>query len=199
LTYRRIGLDLDHTLIDYSGAIQFLARARGLNSASKSRVKSYYQESEHGDVGWQEFQAQLYSEGLQYARLMPGVESFLKRASTSDIDVFIISHKTEYAPRGNQQISLREVSTAFLKHHDLIPHLVPPERVFYAATREEKVQQVSSLGLDVFVDDLPEVLAHPLMPKQVWKVLIDPEEAHTQAPFHRVVDFADIESLVFSD
>jgi hypothetical protein len=197
LTYRRIGLDLDHTLIDYSEAIELLARARGLNFTSKSRLKSYYQNSENGDVGWQEFQAQLYSEGLQYATLMPGVKSFLKRASASNTDVFIISHKTEYAPRGNQQISLREASTAFLKHHNLIPHLVPPERVFYAATREEKVQRVS--GLDLFVDDLPEVLAHPLMPKQTLKVLIDPEGLHMQAPFHRVVDFADIEDLVFSD
>jgi hypothetical protein len=170
-----------------------------LNLTSKSRVKSYYQESEHGDVGWQEFQAQLYSEGLQYASLTPGVESFLKRASTSNTDVFIISHKTEYSPKANQRIALREVSTTFLKHNDLIPHLVPSERVFYAATREEKVQQVSSLGLDFFVDDLPEMLAHPLMPSQMMKVLIDPEGAHMQAPFHRVVDFADLESLVFSD
>jgi hypothetical protein len=55
-------------------------------------------------------------------------------------------------------------------------------RVHFTNTREEKIAKIASLGFDIFVDDLPEVLAHPSFPPDIlcfWFAPSDVEEAIT--------------------
>jgi hypothetical protein len=44
---------------------------------------------------------------------------------------------------------------------------------------EAKLARVAAVGCTHFIDDLPELLTHPLFPAQVRRILFDP---HTAAP-----------------
>jgi len=197
LKYKRIGFDLDHTLIDYSSSINFLAQQFGFHAKSKEEVKRYYEGSDLGDLGWQDFQSALYTDGLRFARVNPGADVLIRRAAAHGIEVFIISHKTEYSNRGNQRASLRTAASSFLALHGFSPSPVAAENVFYADDRPSKVSKIRELSLELFVDDLPEVLENPEIPNNTLKVLYDPGGMHAASSLFRVCDFSELESFIF--
>jgi hypothetical protein len=47
--------------------------------------------------------------------------------------------------------------------------------VFFELTKEEKVARAADLGVDMFIDDLPEILAMPGFPLGMRKILFDPD------------------------
>jgi phosphoserine phosphatase len=197
LKYKRIGFDLDHTLIDYSDSINFLAEQQGFQAKSKEEAKHHYESNKLGDLGWQDFQSALYTDGLRFARLNPGADVLIRRAAAHGTEVFIVSHKTEYANRGSQRTSLRTVASSFLELHGLSPGLVGTENVRYAEDRPTKVSIIRELSLDLFVDDLPEVLENPWIPSNTLKVLYDPGNVHTGSSLFRVCEFSELESFIF--
>jgi len=197
LKYKRIGFDLDHTLIDYSDSINFLAEQFGFHAKSKEEAKLHYEGSDLGDVGWQDFQSALYTDGLRFARVNPGADALIRRLVADGTKVFIISHKTEYSNRGNQRASLRTAASSFLALHGFSPGPVAAENVFYADDRTSKVSKIRELSLDLFVDDLPEVLENPEIPDSTLKVLYDPGEVHAASSLFRVREFWELESSIF--
>jgi hypothetical protein len=48
--------------------------------------------------------------------------------------------------------------------------------VYFESTRDKKIAKISELGLDYFVDDLPEVLEDPKFPLSVKRILYNPSE-----------------------
>ena len=72
---------------------------------------------------------------------------------------------------------------------------IDPAKVFFELTKEEKVARAAALQCEVFVDDLPEILAMPGFPDSMRRILFDPENqfARKQAPgIHRSSSWADI-------
>jgi hypothetical protein len=49
------------------------------------------------------------------------------------------------------------------------------ENVFFESTRGEKIRRIATLDLDLFVDDLAEVLGHEDMPVACRKILFGQE------------------------
>lgn len=173
---RRIGLDLDNTIIDYAVPLaEALARhglARGTSSdqaPSKQEAKRAVLERD-GDEGWQRVQGWIYSTGIDRAEAFPGVHEFLVRCAIAGDEVHIVSHKTERGHHHEDGRSLRDAATAWLTTNGVVGEeawQVRPDRVHFEPTQEGKVARIASLGLDAFVDDLAEVLLHPSLPSRV--------------------------------
>ena len=162
----RIGVDLDNTLIDYTEAYARLAPRFGFSDSRVNRhdVRTVLRRGEHDDEDWQRFQSVIYTEGLEFATPAKGVINFISACGSLGVDVHIVSHKTSHGPERFGSLDLRTPALNWIRRYatDLAP--LSTGDVIFASSIEEKVSVISSLSLDAFVDDLPEVLDQPTWP-----------------------------------
>ena len=175
----RIGLDFDNTLIDYDDAFAELAVEQELiqagQAASKREVKDALFNLPDGERVWMRLQGYVYGRGIAKGKLINGVADFLKKAHQRGDQVFIVSHKTEFGHFDETKTDLREAARGWMRQQGFFDALgLDLENVFFKPTRDEKVAKIASLNLDVFVDDLPEVLTHKHFPKYVKKLYFAP-------------------------
>jgi hypothetical protein len=175
----KIGVDFDNTLIRYDEVFRDLAAERGwigkTSAASKDAVKKRLLSEDGHDRRWQALQAQAYGSKISKARAFPGFAEFLRAATLRGDEVFIVSHKSERS-HFDPSVKLRAAALGWLKNSRIIanghpdPRRIPADRVIFASTRDEKVAAIKRLGLDLFVDDLTEVLEHPAFPERTLGV-----------------------------
>ena len=115
---KKIGIDLDNTIISYDGVFQLAAKKFGLfdnnNCLSKESLRNQIRNQKNGEMKWQKLQGYVYGEGINEAVLFPGVYRFLWRCKERNIDVEIVSHKTEYGHFDEDKIPLREVALQWM-------------------------------------------------------------------------------------
>jgi hypothetical protein len=108
------------------------------------------------------------------ARLVDGVDSFLRRCRTAGDELFIVSHKTEYGHYDPDGINLREAARRWMIAHGFFRdegYGLRPDHVYFEGTRREKLERIAELTCDVFIDDLEEVLLDPAFPHDTRRVL----------------------------
>ena len=171
VTPRRIGLDLDNTVIDYAPAYRAVAREMGLPQqlVDRESIRESLRKSEEDDEEWQRFQALLYTDGLAYAQPAPGLLEFLRLCDSIGVNVVIISHKSETTPARFGSRDLRAPAAEWLDTQGIVPAHVSPDGVFFCADRVDKVRTIAATQCDVFVDDLTEVLNDPGMPSSILR------------------------------
>lgn len=169
---RRIGLDLDNTVIDYTPAYRALARDMGLPQqlGDRESIRQALRKSEDDDEEWQRFQSHLYTAGLGYAMPAPGLRDFLQLCGLVGVSVVIISHKTKTTPERFGSLDLRAPASEWLSRQGIVPAHVPLAGVFFCENQDAKVRTITNLKCDLFVDDLIEVLHHPDMPYGISRV-----------------------------
>ena len=115
---KKIGIDLDNTIIFYDEVFQMVAKKFGLignnNCLSKESLRNQIRNQKNGEKKWQKLQGYVYGEGINKAALFPGVYRFLWRCKERKIDVEIVSHKTDFGHFDDNKISLRDSATNFL-------------------------------------------------------------------------------------
>ena len=71
-----VGIDLDHTIIDYGTAFRSLALERDLISpefqGSKTELREYLKSQPNGHEQWMCLQGYVYGKGMDYANIMSG-------------------------------------------------------------------------------------------------------------------------------
>ena len=173
----RIGLDFDNTIACYDGVFFKAARDRGLVPAdigsSKNEVRDYL--NGHGDKdAFTELQGYVYGTRMDLAKPYDGVQAFVELAIESQHKVFIVSHKSRYPILGSRH-DLHLAARAFLSEHGLTgAGRIALEDVFFEATKEDKIARAALLEVEVFIDDLPEILSMPGLPGSVRRYLFDP-------------------------
>lgn len=162
----RIGLDLDNTAIDYSPAYRIIAKKMGLPAGliDRNSIRPMLRNSTDDGKEWQRFQSLLYTDGLAFAQPAAGLLDFLKLCAILNIHVCIVSHKTSHTPGEFGARDLRAPAVDWLREYGIAPGFVRVEDVHFCSTREEKVQRISAIDCQIFVDDLIEVLDHPDFP-----------------------------------
>lgn len=167
----RIGLDFDNTLICYDPVFSALARARGwaAGRGSKRLIKERLLKEDGNDLRWQALQAEAYGRTIMSAKPFPGAVEFLRRAREEGHELFIVSHKSE-ASHFDPSVRLRLWAKRWIAKH----LRVAPSRCYFESTRAAKVKRIAELKLDLFVDDLEEVLAHPAFPATTAALRFDP-------------------------
>jgi hypothetical protein len=175
----RIGIDFDNTIACYDGVFHAAALERGLIPPELGRDKNSVRDHLNGSGGKDDFtelQGYVYGARMDMVALYPGFAEFVVAAQTIGHDLFIVSHKTAH-PMAGPKYDMHAAARGFLTAHNLTgqaPAQIEPSRIHFELTGEAKVARVAALRCDMFVDDLPEILAMPGFPAGMRRVLFDP-------------------------
>ncbi|MDZ4762504.1 MAG: hypothetical protein SGJ21_15755 [Alphaproteobacteria bacterium] len=186
----RIGIDFDNTIANYDGVFHAAALARGLISADlpngKNDVRDYLNGSGRKD-DFTELQGYVYGSRMDLVSPYPGVRNFIVEAVARGHEVWVISHKTR-TPMLGPAFDMHEAARGFLNDQNMID----PARAYFEVTKEDKLRRATGLAVDVFIDDLPEILEHPAFPDFAKPVLFDPDNRWSGSPFERHGDWTSI-------
>ena len=127
-------------------------------------------------------QGLVYGKYMHGAEIMPGVANFVFSCKVRNHRIYIVSHKTEYGHFDPERISLRGEALKWMdtnRFFDPEYFGINNEDVFFADTREEKVNIIDRLNCGWFIDDLPEVFDEKHFPTTTKKILFgthDPDQ-----------------------
>lgn len=185
----RLGVDFDNTVVEYDALLYREARQRGLipseMTTCKREIRDWIRRAPEGDREWQKLQALLYGVGIKDAAPASGVAEFFAACRRQAVEVFIVSHKTQYAALDERRIDLREAAVAWLQAHRLFEAdggVLSPDDVYFEPTRTDKIARIRRLGCTHFIDDLEETFLEPDFPSEVHKILYASHERSADLP-----------------
>jgi FMN phosphatase YigB (HAD superfamily) len=195
----RIGIDFDNTIACYDGVFHRAALERGLVpetiGSSKNAVRDYLNGSGRKDA-FTELQGSVYGARMDLVAPYPGIGEFIAGARAKGHHLFIVSHKTRHPILGPKH-DMHAAARGFLAAQNLVGDArVPDSNVYFETTKEAKVARAAALAIDVFIDDLPEILGLPGFPVGMRAILFDPEGQHAEASFERCASWPDIAALL---
>ncbi len=200
----RIGIDFDNTIASYDAAFLAAARNQGLIEESftggKAAVRDAMRSLQDGERKWQTLQGRVYGAFMEQAALIPGVAEFLTKCNRALLDVFIVSHKTEFGHFDPEKVNLRDAAMAWMHKQGFFDpdrFNLSPLNIYFESTRAEKLARIGALELDLFIDDLPEVLSDPDFPDGPQKVLYDPDDIGAELPYDRIAHWNVLTQGVF--
>lgn len=201
----RIGLDFDNTLILYDRVFAGIGQSMGLLppgfSGTKVEVRAWVRALPDGEAKWTLLQAKVYGPGIEQAVPSPGLWEFLDRCRTEDADVFVVSHKTETAAADPAGTNLRIAARRWIDERGLTAPGrggIRPERVFFEATRREKIARIAALGCTHFVDDLAELFLEDGFPAGTGRhLLLHGSETLPSGPFHAHQSWTEVGDAIF--
>lgn len=203
----KIGIDFDNTIIDYGDVFTKLACRLGwINPGAdktKRDVRDVIKKLPDGEMKWKKLQGLVYGEFINDANPFEGVIEFIKRCRLERIDVFIISHKTEYAEVFEKEINLREAALNWLKAKGFLDspkYCLDESKIFFEHPREEKLNRINKLQCTHFIDDLEDVLLEPRFPENVVRILFSNQGGRCgDKPFIVCRHWREIEGFVFQN
>ena len=201
----RIGLDFDNTIACYDGVFHAAALDRGLIPTTlphdKNSVRDHLNASGRKDA-FTELQGYVYGARMDLVQPYSGVRDFVVAARDAGHELFIISHKTPF-PLLGPRYDLHAAARGFLEARGFTGRdgVIGNEDTFFEATKEEKVARGKALGIDLFVDDLPDVLAMAGWAEKTRKILFDPDDHFPDGMwrdhrFERALDWAGLRRVV---
>jgi hypothetical protein len=186
-----IGIDLDNTLIRYDRALHSIALDAGLITQEivqdKTVIRDLVRVLPDGETRWQQLQARLYGPDIGQAELMNGALEFLRQSHALGNEMFIISHKTQFAAADNNGCDLRKAAMNWLQENGVLEQEqtgISSEQVFFADTRAEKLAMIAENHCEVFIDDLLEVLTEQEFPDTVDRILLALEAPAIEGILH---------------
>jgi len=178
----RIGIDFDNTIVSYDALFHRLALEKDLIPqtlpARKLAVRDYLRAA-NKEESWTLMQGEVYGSRMSEAIAYPGFFNFAKKAQASGHQLFIISHKTIH-PFAGPKYDLHQAAKDWINKFMTINEVALNENTdaFFETTKEDKISRIFKLNCDVFIDDLPEILAMLGFPKKTQKILFDFDRIH---------------------
>lgn len=181
----RIGIDFDNTLARYDNVFTRLAHEWGLiephKKETKQGIRQLIRQKKNGELLWQRLQGEVYGPHMQEAEQFIGEDQFLRRcAATQDIQIFVVSHKTEFGHFDETHTNLRDAARQWMHSNgffDRTKYAIPENHLYFESSQKEKVERIASLQCDFYVDDLIELFSSPLFPPTTSKILFSNVEA----------------------
>jgi hypothetical protein len=187
VTTVRIGVDLDNTLACYDRVFHAAALEQGLIPAEgvgtdKVSVRDWLR-GQDNDAAFTALQGYVYGPGMRHVSLYPGAAAALAELKAAGCEIWVVSHRTA-KPFAGPDYDLHAAARSFLAAQGLVGDaaVLGQHEVFLETTKEAKVARAASLGCEVFIDDLPEILALEGFPPGMRKILFDPTGAHDGGP-----------------
>ena len=175
----RIGIDFDNTIACYDGTFHAAALALDLIppdlARDKTSVRAHLRAAGQDDR-FTLLQGHVYGPGMAQAAPFPGLIETLRALRAAGHDLVLVSHRTR-TPFAGPPHDLHEAARSFLARHRLMDPAGPlrAEDVWLELTKTAKAARIGALGCDVFIDDLPEILALPEFPAATRPILFDPD------------------------
>ncbi len=200
----RIGIDFDNTLANYDSVFTRLAQEWGLIAPDALESKQVIRQlaRQRDELLWQRMQGVVYGQRMQEAEAFAGVDSFLRRCATSGMQVFIVSHKTQFGHFDQTHTDLREAARLWMRNQgffDAAKYAIPEPNLFFESTQAEKVLRIARLQCDVFIDDLPELFEHPAFPEVTRKILFSDGAQPAQNVQMTCAGWSEIEAFIFGN
>lgn len=174
----RIGIDFDNTIACYDGVFHAAALERGLIEASLPRDKNSVRDFLNGSgqkEAFTELQGYVYGARMDLVAPYAGAKEFILAARHAGHDLFVVSHKTRH-PMLGPAYDMHAAARGFLTAQGLFgTAAIPKDQAFFELTKEDKVARARTLKVEVFIDDLPEILAMEGFPSGMRGLLFDPE------------------------
>ena len=176
----RIGIDFDNTIACYDSVFHTAALERGLIPAGLGRDKNSVRDHLNGsgrNADFTKLQGYVYGARMDLVAPYPGFAAFVALARDAGHQLFIVSHKTRHPMLGPPH-DMHAAARGFLTARGLVGDdvgQIAPDNVFFELTKEAKVARAAALRCDLFVDDLPEILAMPGFPDDMRRILFDPD------------------------
>jgi hypothetical protein len=205
-----VGIDFDNTLVCYDDVLRRLATERALSTLptgwSKRSIRDRLRAAGREEA-WTELQALAYGTRINEATPFPGAQDFIDRCGRAGVDIYVISHKTE-RPYAGGDVNLRVAARDWLATNGFFGGGgLAPERVYFEATREQKIARIEQVGCTHFIDDLVEFLAEPGLRPDLVRILFEPRDASEplvpsrdpaeHEPWLRAQSWDDVATLVF--
>ena len=172
-----LGIDFDNTLVCYDGLFYAEARRRGWVPADAPRHKQGvrdYLRAQGRDADFTLLQGRVYGPGMTEAPAYPGALEAVKSLKSAGAQIFVISHKTRESISG-PQYDLHQAARRWLDERGFFsPGFLRRDEVFFEETKEAKMARIAALHCGHFIDDLPELLGHPLFPVGTEPILFAP-------------------------
>ncbi len=172
----KLGIDLDHTIINYHDVFLRTAKQKGLVpdvfSGDKDDIKKHIQ-SRYTEKDWMSLQGCVYGDGIRQAKLMPYIAEFLQFCRQLSIPFVIISHKTKYGHFDANKIDLRNTARGWLAEQQFFdPKFLglQDDELFFTETRGEKLAMIRKQQCTLFIDDLLDLLLEPEFPANIHRV-----------------------------
>ena len=177
-TTMRIGIDFDNTLVDYDHVFRDAAKRQGLVDeafdGSKRELRDNIRLLIDGELAWQRLQGYVYGAGIAGARMFADADAFLRRCRAQGVEVFVISHKTQYGHHDPMRVDLRSAALDWMAARGFFccnGFGISAERVFFENSRSAKLARINAVGCTHFIDDLEEVFRDPDFPARVSPIL----------------------------
>lgn len=173
-----LGIDFDNTLVNYDNVIYQKALQLRLITPdmerNKKNIRDRIRKLPDGEIKWQELQAFIYGKGMTDSQLFEGVKPFLDACRDAEINVSIISHKTQFASLDEERINLRDTAIFWMKSNRFFDDDglgLSLDKVYFESTRQEKIERIKQVGCTHFIDDLEETFLEPSFPANVEMIL----------------------------
>ena len=179
---RRIcGIDFDNTIITYDELLAKIARERGLLNSdldqTKRKLRDRIRELPNGEIEWQRCQALMYGSRIGEAKLTKGVPQFFERCRRKGVRIYIVSHKTEFSRFDTTGSNLRSAALGWMTASGFFERDglgIKYEDIFFADTRQTKIDRIAALRCTHFIDDLEETFLEPTFPQSIARILYEP-------------------------
>ena len=173
----KIGIDFDNTIVCYDGVFHQAAIERGLIPeelpSSKNSVRDYLNQNNRKDE-FTQLQGYVYGSRMDLVKFYNGFIEFASAAIQKGHQLYIISHKTRF-PIAGPRYDMHAAAMQCLDAHDLFSAAgFLKENVFFEETKEKKIARAYAIDVDVFIDDLPEILSMTGFPDKCRRILFDP-------------------------
>jgi hypothetical protein len=173
----KIGIDIDHTLLDYKKSIEMLIfrtpELKDIVAHNKEELKNSVIQS-FGSMYWTELQGKLYGEYVRFATLYEGAHEVLTNLTNLGFSWCLVSHKTRFPIEG-RPIDLRNAATEALARLGVGTGEKFQSGPFFFETKEDKIQFINKSNFAFFVDDLLEILVQ--IDSNVKKILFSPNKS----------------------
>ena len=163
---KKIGIDLDNTIINYNNAFtKFLKKKKiHLKEINRDKIKKISNENPK-IINWTYAQEEIYGKYIKYAKLFSYYKSFEKFAIKNKFKLYIISHKTRLSEY-SKKYDLRKVANLWLKKN----LKKKKYKIFFLNSITEKLNKIKTINPDFYIDDLEKILINKRLPKKIKKI-----------------------------
>ena len=177
----KIGIDFDNTISNYDEVLFKIALKKKIkipnqNLFNKNFFKKAILKKTSSMEEWKKIQSLIYGKLMYEARINRGFSNFILLCKLKEYEIFIVSHKTQFAHYDKEKIDLRKSSIEWMKKNKFFNKKylnLLSENIYFENTLTDKIKRIKKIDCDYFIDDLEKVFDHKLFPGNTKKILFN--------------------------